>query len=149
MILDNLNDSALYEGINPLFKQAFDYIKSLDLATVELGKTVLVDDELIVMVNSTGLKSPDKARMEVHNAFIDIHVPISTVERFAWKHRSTLETESEPFDHENDAQHFEDAPPTYVDVQPGEFVIVFPNDAHAGCIGSGEICKIVVKVKVR
>jgi biofilm protein TabA len=77
MILDNLNDSALYEGINPLFKQAFDYIKSLDLATVELGKTVLVDDELIVMVNSTGLKSPDKARMEVHNAFIDIHVPIS------------------------------------------------------------------------
>lgn len=66
MILDNLNDSALYEGINPLFKQAFDYIKSLDLATVELGKTVLVDDELIVMVNSTGLKSPDKARMEVH-----------------------------------------------------------------------------------
>ena len=148
MILDSLNDSALYEGINPLFKQAFDYIKSLNLKELPPGKTELVEGDLIVMVNETKLKSADVARMEVHNTYIDIHVPISTTEGFSWRHRSRAVDPSYEFDEENDAQHYEDAPETNFVVLPGDFVIFFPNDAHAGCIGEGDIKKIVVKVRM-
>ena len=31
---------------------------------------------------------------------------------------------------------------------PGEFVIFFPEDAHAPCIGNGKMKKMVVKVKL-
>lgn len=148
MIMDSLENSAVYETINPLFKQAFDYIKSLDLEMEPTGKRELKGDDLVVMVNQTVLKPCDETKMEVHNAYIDIHVPISAIERFSWKHRSRLKTASYEFDVENDAQHFEDEPEAYFDVCPGDFVIFFPNDAHSGCIGEGDIKKVIVKVRV-
>lgn len=148
MIIDALCDSSLYEGLNPLFKQAFDYIKSLDLDRVEAGRTELVEGELIVMVNETSMKVKEDARMEVHNAYIDIHVPISGEEGFSWKNRKDLKNAAYAFDEEKDAQHYEDEPEMYFSVLPGSFVLFFPHDGHAGCIGEGEIKKIVVKVKV-
>ena len=102
---------------------------------------------MIVMVNEPAMKKPEKARMEVHDRFIDIHVPLSREEGFAWKDRSALEKPSEPFNMEKDAQHYDDAPDTSFTVKPGQFAVFFPEDAHAGCIGEGALRKLVIKVR--
>ena len=107
----------------------------------------LEEDALIVMVNEPAMKKPEKARMEVHDRFIDIHVPLSREEGFAWKDRSALEKPSEPFNMEKDAQHYDDAPDTSFTVKPGQFAVFFPEDAHAGCIGEGALRKLVIKVR--
>ncbi len=78
------------------------------------------------MVNEPAMKKPEKARMEVHDRFIDIHVPLSREEGFAWKDRSALEKPSEPFNMEKDAQHYDDAPDTSFTVKPGQFAVFFP-----------------------
>lgn len=147
MIIASLSDAARYENLNPLFKRAFDFVREAGPASLEPGPHVLEEDALIVMVNEPAMKKPEKARMEVHDRFIDIHVPLSREEGFAWKDRSALEKPSEPFNMEKDAQHYDDAPDTSFTVKPGQFAVFFPDDAHAGCIGEGALRKLVIKVR--
>lgn len=147
MIIASLSDAARYENLNPLFRRAFDFVREAGPGALEPGPRVLVQDALIVMVNEPVMKKPEKARMEVHDRFIDIHVPLSREEGFAWKDRSALEKPSEPFNTEKDAQHYDDAPDTSFTVKPGQFAVFFPEDAHAGCIGAGALRKLVIKVR--
>lgn len=148
MIIDRLCESKSYEKLHPLFKQAFDYIKSKDFLHIEPDKHILEEDALIVMINDATLKPQEKARLEIHDRFIDIHIPLSQTEHFAWLSRDLLKNEAEPFNLDKDAQHFLDKPSTYFELDPGNFAIFFPNDAHVGCIGEGSIRKIVIKVRV-
>lgn len=112
MIIASLSDSARYEMLNPLFRRAFDFIREIAPATLETGRHVLEEDALTVMVNEPVMKKRENARMEVHDRFIDIHVPLSREEGFMWKERAALEKPSEPFNREKDAQHYDDAPDT-------------------------------------
>lgn len=135
MIIASLSDSARYEKLNPLFKQAFDFVRAADPAVLEPGPHVLAEDALIVMVNETAMKTLEKARMEVHNKFIDIHVPLSREERFTWKERAVLEKPSEPFQEEKDAQHYDDAEETSFTVRPGQFAVFSRKTPMPGALG--------------
>jgi len=146
MIIDSLKNSTRYEGLNPYFKQAFDYIKSLDFASLEAGKTILVENALFIMVNDTKLKNKPDAKLETHNKYIDIQVPVSTAEAFGWKERSICSDVTVPYTTEKDIEFYGDTPTTYFTLQPLEFAIFFPEDAHAPCVGEGDIRKIIVKV---
>jgi len=148
MIIDNLKSSSQYEHMNPLFKKAFDYLKTLDFSKLEVGKTQLEGTDLVVNVSDSNLKTKESAKLEVHDKFIDIQMPVSKAEGFGWLHRSELKKEAAPFNTEKDIQFFEDKTNTYFDLEPGNFAIFFPDDAHAPCVGEGVIRKIVVKVKV-
>ncbi len=148
MILSPISDLSRYECLNPHFAQAFDFIRSTNLESLNPGAITLIDDELVVMVNHIPMKSPEVARMEVHNKYIDIHVPFSCAESYTWRNRATLEQAMTPFNDEKDAQKFTDTPSTNFCIIPGEIVIFFPEDAHAACIGDGDIRKLVIKVKV-
>lgn len=148
MIIDSLENSHLYEHINPLFPKAFEYLKSIDFSKLEIGKTELQGKDLFVGVSNSTLKEKENAKLEVHNNYIDIQIPVSKEEIFGWKSRKDLRNEAAPFNTEKDIQFFTDKPETYFNLQPKKFAILFPNDAHAPCIGEGEVLKIVVKVKI-
>jgi YhcH/YjgK/YiaL family protein len=148
MIIDHLENSALYESLNPLFKKAFDYLKSLDLTKIEAGKTSLEGNDLYVSVSNSNLKDKENAKLEVHNNYIDIQMPVSKAEGFGWIGRKKLKKETAPYDAEKDIQFFDDRPQTYFSIEPGNFAIFFPEDGHAPCIGEGSALKIVVKVKI-
>jgi len=147
MIIDSLKNSVRVESLNPYFKQAFDYLKSLDFSKLEAGKTELNGDVLFVVVNDTNLKTKDAAKLEVHNKYIDIQIPVSCAESFGWKDRAQCKSLNAPFNEEKDIEFYDDVPTTYFTLQPGEFVIFFPEDGHAPCVGEGPVRKIIVKVK--
>ncbi|NDV95011.1 DUF386 domain-containing protein [Dysgonomonas sp. 521] len=148
MILDNLANSALYEQLHPLFKEAFEYLKSVDFAKAEVGKTELKGKDLFLMVSDSNLKPQEEARLEVHNKYIDIQLPVSKAERFGWKARKELNDAIEPFNEERDIQFFADKYETQFTVSPGDFLIFFPEDGHAPCIGEGQVRKVVVKIRI-
>jgi YhcH/YjgK/YiaL family protein len=50
------------------------------------------------------------------------------------------------YDPGRDIEFFTDRPDVWIPVKPGQFVVFFPEDAHAPLVGAGEIHKIVVKV---
>ena len=148
MVIDSLKNSEVYEKINPLFKKAFDYIKATDFANAEVGKVELEGKDLFLMVSDTTMKAEADAKLEVHDKYIDIQVPVSKAETYGWKGRKDLQTEREAFNAEKDIQFFLDKPVTYATVHPGDFAIFWPGDGHAPCIGDGTVRKVVVKIKI-
>lgn len=149
MIIDSLKNTAQYEQISPLFKKAFEYIKTLDFANLEKGRTELDGDNLFVMVNESELKEKSLAKLEVHNSYADIQIPVSKAETFGWSSRTDLKNAVEPFDSKKDIQFFTETPNSYIAINPGDFAIFFPEDGHAPCVGEGKIIKIIVKVKIQ
>ena len=147
MILDSLTNGELYYTLNPLFSKAFNYLNSVNLESLEVGRIELQADDLYVIVNDSSLKKQEKAKLEVHNDYIDIQIPLSKPEVFGWSARQQLNKEVAPFDKSKDIQFFNDLPISYHTVTPGCFIIFFPGDAHAPCIGEGMIRKIIVKVR--
>ena len=63
MILDSLSNTASIEQLHPLFKKAFDFLKSTDFSTKEAGKIVLDGDDLYVSIAEPVGKSKDAAKM--------------------------------------------------------------------------------------
>ena len=52
------------------------------------------------------------------------------------------------FDVQKDIRFYDDVPQTYYEVTPGQFTLLFPEDAHAPMVGEGTIRKVIVKVRV-
>jgi len=149
MIIDSIEKIEEYIGLNPYFPQAVKYIKSLDFNNIQLGKVELDGKNLFASVTESTLKNTVDAKLEVHNEYIDIQIPVSKAETFGWSPRADMKDESAPFDTEKDIQFFKDKSSMQFTLQPGNFAVFFPQDAHAPCIGEGKIIKIVIKVKIK
>lgn len=148
MILDSLKNSAAYVSVHPRFKKAFDFLHSVDLNDLPIGKTELEGADLVVNVVDITGKTSETAKMETHKNFIDIQVPIGAVETMGWKDASKLQEPIAPYNPEKDLTLFEDKASSFVNVQPYEFAIFFPEDGHQPGIGEGTYKKIIVKVRV-
>lgn len=148
MIIGTLFSPGTYPPLHPLLERALDAIRRIDPATAVSGTTSLVENDLILMISRPTLKLPEKARLEIHRDMIDLHAPLSGPEGYAWKPRASLTDPAEPYQAAKDARHYLDAADTFLTLNPGQFALLFPDDAHAGCIGHGELLKIVVKIRM-
>jgi YhcH/YjgK/YiaL family protein len=146
MIHDSLKNSSRSETLHPLFKKAFDYIKNTDFSSLGDGRYDLEGDKLYVSISSVKGKEKADAKIETHKKYIDIQLPLLGVETIGWKAICGLQEEASPYNSEKDIAFYVDRPTAYTKIYPGEFVIYFPEDGHAPCIGEGLIRKIVVKV---
>lgn len=148
MVLDSLKNCNAYTALHPLFKQAFDYMNQHDLSTLEPGKVVLVEGQLTLSIMEVEGKTPENANLEAHKRYIDIQTVIRGAETHGWLPIEACKQVKFPYDADKDIVFYNDAPSARVTVKPGEFVIFFPEDGHAPCIGEGPIKKAVFKVLV-
>lgn len=148
MIHDSLRNCQKYVDLHPLFQQAFDFLTHNDLEALPLGKVSIVDTDLVVNIAEITGKTEQEARMETHRRFIDIQVPIGSCERMGWKTASQLTNLTQAYDETKDVAFYADKATSFLDVQPYEFAIFFPEDGHQPGIGSGTFRKIIVKIKV-
>jgi len=148
MILDSLQNAGLYETIHPRFKQAFDFLRNTDLMALPLGKIELDGSNLFANVFEITGKTVDTAKLETHNRYIDIQVPVTDAETMGWIAGVDLKEISEEYKPEKDITFFADKAYTFLTVNPNEFVLFFPEDGHQPGICEGQQKKIVVKVLV-
>ena len=80
MVVDTLENLEKYASLNPLFAQAIEFLKSHDLQAMEIGKTELKGKDLLVNIAQTKPKTKEEAKLETHNEFIDIQIPLSGTE---------------------------------------------------------------------
>ena len=102
MILDSLENSKRIECIHPLFKQAFDYVKSTDFSKMEDGKYDIADAGFTVSIARLFGKEKSEAAIETHKKFIDIQFPLLGVEKIGWKPGDQLQEESVSYNEEQD-----------------------------------------------
>lgn len=146
MIVDNLENLNKYISLNPLFEQAIEFLSSNNLLEMEVGKTLLKGDDLVVNIAQTSPKTKEEAKLETHNKFIDIQIPLSGVEVFGYTPATNCIPVDAEYNAENDITFFEGLSETYVTVKPGMFAIFFPEDGHAPGISTTGVKKVIVKV---
>jgi len=148
MIIDTLANADKYFAVHPLFKQAFDYIKSQDLEAMELRKFEVSEGLKSIVSNAPGKAAEEAAaKFECHNNNIDIQLCISGKETIGWKPRQDCKDPKGEYNPEKDVLFFDDAPQMYFQLTDGQFAIFFPEDVHATMISEGDIKKMVMKVK--
>lgn len=148
MVIGSLKNTARVEGMNPHFKKVFDYLKSHDLTAVAAGKIDIDGENAWISVSDVQGKEKAVAKMETHDKYIDIQLPLTAKETFGWQARELLENEREEgYDDVKDITFYTAGPALYFTLSAGEFGIFFPEDGHAPCIGEGTFRKIVAKVR--
>ncbi len=150
MILGSLNNTATAEKAHPLFKKAFDYIKAMDFKTMS-ATTSNIDldgNNLFLSVSEYQGKTKEGAKMEAHQKYIDIQIPIVGTEQMGWLDIDKCTKVLSPYDSEKDLIFFYNSASSYFQVSPGDFVVFFPEDGHAPGIGIGEFKKAVIKVRI-
>lgn len=148
MIVSNLQNSGRVESLHPLFKTLFDYVKTHDLLHAELGRIEIKGDDLFINNVNPECVARDKQVLEVHRDYIDVHILLEGAETIGWKALEDLTAETKPYEKEGDCALYSDTPTMFVDLLPGQFAVVFPEDPHAPVIGQGKIRKLIAKVKM-
>ena len=143
-------DSEINEMLkdNPYFAKAMEYARVTDLSELPLGKHVLDSANLWLTIMEMPLKTRAEAKLEAHDEYIDIQIPLSGDEVFGVKDRSKCVSPSGPFDKAADIIFFEDTPDRYVTVKAFEPIVFTPDQSHAPLIGEGLLRKAVFKVRV-
>lgn len=149
MIYGKISDSARYECLNRHLGRLFKFVRENDLSKFATQRIVLDGDKLYINMAEPELKSAEEQKLEVHRKYIDVHFPLTGDEICGITHIDDLSAKSDaPFNEEDDFALYGEKARNYFTVHPGEFYIVFPEDAHAPIIGEGKIKKAIAKVFV-
>lgn len=149
MIIANLADCERYEALHPKLKMLFDYVKTHNLLTMPAGRVAIEDDKVFVNIDDSLMQPAEERPLEVHRRYMDVQFPLSCAEQFGWKPLSALTTEpSVPYDAQRDIAFYQEEAQAYVSARPGQFYILFPEDAHAPIVGQGPIRKAVGKILI-
>lgn len=149
MVLAHLDDAGRYEALHPRFRQLFDFVRHHDLAAFPPGRVSIDGDDLYINIAHADLRSREEQKLEVHRRYIDVHFPLSGCEVCGISRLGDVTVASDaPFDEVGDFALYGEPARNYFSVRPGEFYIVWPEDAHAPIIGSGRLVKAIAKVRL-
>lgn len=148
MVIDILSNSERLEVLNPLFKAVFDFMKTRDLTRLPAGRVDIAGDDAYIKIEDARGRRVEDAAFERHDQYIDIQMPLSGQETYGWKAKELLQEARGAYDSTGDFTFYTDRVERVFTLSPGEFVIFFPEDAHAPCIGEGVIRKMVAKVRM-
>jgi len=147
MILDTIENSDRYTSLHKGFVKAFEFLKRTNLKELPTG-TYEIDSNLIyAMISIEQGRSIDKAKLEIHERYIDIQFIISGTDTMGWKAKKSCISSSGDYNQNNDVQFFEDTPASFIAVRSNSFAIFFPEDAHMPLISDKKLHKVVIKVK--
>lgn len=148
MIVDHLGNADRYVALGPLFKQAFDFLRTTDLKTLETGRYPLAGDALFALVQVYTTKPASEGFWEAHRRYIDLQFIVQGIERIGYAplHRMQLASHDEQRD---------------LSVLNGEgdlltltehcFMFLWPEDAHMPGLQTDQsepVRKIVFKIAV-
>ena len=146
MILDTIENLGKYAPLSPLFNKVVEYLRNTDLQSQQPGRVAIDGNNVFVNYSAGPGKPAEEARMETHNAMIDIQIPISGPEVMGIIPRKQLSEQE--YNAEKDITFYPERPEQFITVQQGEFVIFFPQDGHApGISTASELKKAIFKVK--
>jgi YhcH/YjgK/YiaL family protein len=150
MIVDKLTNTAAYRELGPGIAAAFDYLKSQDFTKIPAGKYEIDGDNCFAIVQDYETVPQIEKRWVAHRKYIDIQYIANGAEYIGYANLDTLEV-VEDYDEAKDITWLE-GNGDFITVNPGTFVILYPQDAHmpgVAIYGSKPVRKVVVKIAVR
>ena len=113
------------------------------------GKIPIAGDKVYANISDIALKPvSEEPVFEAHNKFIDLHLILEGGETIGFKRRGGCSNVVSDKLAESDYILFKEKPDAMLKLRAGEYVVLFPRDAHAPSLGEGKVRKCVVKIAV-
>ena len=149
MITDRLENWRQYFS-HPVWETAFTFLASLGPDSPENDFISLQERDIYARIMSYETKSLEVSDIEAHNDYIDIQMSLAGGEGIGWYARAPL-TPKTTYDAERDFVLLEvpAAPGATVRNTPGQFTVLFQDDAHMPGLNLDASPQIVKKVVVK
>jgi YhcH/YjgK/YiaL family protein len=153
MILDRLENAAIYRSLGTSIAMALDYLGRTDFSQMPEGRYELDGDRVFAIVQRYRPKPPAEARWEAHRQYLDVQYVAEGVERIGYAPLVDGLPVQLAYDSQKDVAFF-DVRGDLVTVPAGSFAIFYPTDVHAPCLAAErsaaavDVCKVVVKCRV-
>lgn len=147
MIIDRIENAALYYPLHPKFKQAFDYIAQINIHTLPAGRHE-IDNSMYVLVQEYTTKQKAEGKWEAHRLYIDLQYVVQGAEGMGYANIHHLK-QGEYIPEKDFLPLFGEG--EQIALRSGYFVLLFPEDAHMPSMALGEskpARKIVIKIAV-
>lgn len=148
MIVANLTNKQEYYGIHPELDKALDCLTPEFLENASTEKTLLDGENLFVTKFHLETVPVEQTFFEAHKKYLDIQVVTQGMERVEIAHPDGLTLTEE----KGDFYGYTGQADQSVILKPGNFLVVFPGDAHRLRLPvhqSGEpFTRVVFKIKV-
>lgn len=148
MIADTVRNARLYRGLSPRIALAFDYLRGRDLQGAAVGTFEVDGTQVYAIVQEYDTLAPAQGVWEAHRQFIDLQCVIAGSEQIGYAHVSRLTPGC--YDPARDVLPLTGAGDVLT-LLPGDFMLLFPEDAHMPRIAVGApapVKKVVVKIAV-
>ena len=152
MIIDKIENCALYYGAHPNFEKAFAFIKKAVAENLAVGKYELDGKNLFASVQEYNTKEEQAARFEGHEKYIDIQYIVSGAEYVEVTDIAKAQPITE-YNEEKDVQFYQAKETVWKGVwTANDYGIFFPHDIHRPGMRvdgiSAPAKKILVKIKL-
>ncbi|CAI3923656.1 YhcH/YjgK/YiaL family protein [Commensalibacter communis] len=151
MILGHINNEVIFP-LPPIIQQGLEFLKALDLLQIKPGKVDIDGDRIFAEIVDTVTHFKEESKPESHQKYIDIHYLISGAEYIGVSISNKDNPIYRPFAPGKDIQFYDSVRhETFVELFPGSYLILFPQDIHRSCCCSQEpvsIRKVIVKIAV-
>lgn len=149
MVHDSLANAAPYHALDPGLAAGLRYLRHLDPAIPDGSYEIA--DGLRAIVQSYDTAPGAEKRFESHRRHIDIQYVASGRERILHAATDSLGVDT-PYSDDADIEFHQDpGASSSILLHAGDFVILYPHDAHKpGCMAgaSDPVKKVVVKVRI-
>lgn len=129
MIVDNIKNAKLYYGLHPEFKGAFECLASLT-ADSENKRYDINGDKCFVNLSEYENKKEEECKYEAHAKYIDIQFMVKGKECIDCEDNGNMKVTEDEMEQSDIA--FYENPEKYsvATLFDGDFVIIFPGEAH-------------------
>ena len=152
MILDKVENAARYAGVHAGIPATVEAALKLNAATYQKGRVDVDGDNIYLNCAEYDTHDREGALSEAHRAYLDVMVVIEGVETVYVKRTDALCNVTKPYDASIEALLADtDADTSAIRLQKGDFLVLFPEDAHApGCHADApsHVKKAIGKVKI-
>lgn len=129
----------------PCLKTVFDFICS------ELNKNTKdgryeVGFGIYAVVEKSFIKKKSEQLLESHKKYVDFQYVICGKDKIGWKFLDKSFIAAFKYDRKKDLIFFKNKPDIFFELKKDDFVIFFPQDAHAPLCGKTAVKKCVFKI---
>jgi len=148
MLLTRLEEADRYVNLHPGLAAALAFLRRPDLAQLAPGRHEIDGERIYAVVIQAPGRSREAVRLEAHRKYLDVQFALTGTDQMGWKSTPACKQPQGEYDPAKDVVLFDDAPQTWVAVEPGHLAVFFPEDAHAPMVAEGNLHKVVVKLAV-
>lgn len=145
MIVDNIRNIDLYMGMNANLDKALSTIKLIS-KTASLERVDIIENQVFYTVMQYKATSREDKLFEAHNKYIDVQYILQGEEIISYVDREKAKL-AISYDSEKDIAFYKGYGNEIL-LGEGDFMILFPQDAHMPSIGSRDVKKVVAKVAI-